>query len=74
MSLLQKPRKKSPSSDIFGDTTEISLDAEDKKESEPATVDVAASSGKDESEEVVKSEPETSSSAASVDVTNLSQA
>jgi hypothetical protein len=62
-----------PSSDLFGETTEISLDAEEKKESEPAKVDVE-STEKDESEEASpeKSEDE-HRAAASVDVTNLSE-
>ncbi|XP_031561545.1 sorting nexin-2-like [Actinia tenebrosa] len=63
-----------PSPNPFGDTTEISLDSDDKEESEPAKVDVEKTEEKQSEEETPdeksKDEPQ---GAASVDVTNLSE-
>lgn len=54
---------------LFGETTEISLDSDEKRDSEPAKVDAGAAK-EDEEEAKPRAEP---SSAASVDVTNLSE-
>lgn len=69
-----KEKTEEPSSDLFGETTEISLDSDDKKESEPAKVDLETPekepSEEETSGEKPKDEPQ---GAASVDVTNLSE-
>lgn len=59
-----KPEEDSP---IFGETTEISLDPDDKNEGEAAEKDAGEQDGRNE-----KADPEPGA-AASVDVTNLSE-
>lgn len=60
-------KSEEPSS-LFGETTEITLEADDTKEAEPAKVEAGSDDESHETKE--KAEPE-ASPAASVDVTNL---